>query len=78
MRGIVFAKFLQFFFKNLKQTLEIKDKKNGLEGDLARKVKEKLWKWLLQRKWFGEKEGREREGKGKTCFLAIFFLRNCG
>jgi hypothetical protein len=41
-------------------------------------VKEKLWKWLLQRKWFGEKEGREREGKGKTCFLAIFFLRNCG
>jgi hypothetical protein len=29
MRGIVFAKFLQFFFKNLKQTLEIKDKKIG-------------------------------------------------
>jgi hypothetical protein len=33
---------------------------------------------LKEMVWRKKRKGERREGKGKTCFLAIFFLRNCG
>jgi hypothetical protein len=48
--------------------------KGELKGILARKLREKPWKWMLEGAVWRRKE-KKREVKGKTCFLTKSFMK---
>jgi hypothetical protein len=46
--------------------------KRELKSILARKLREKPWKWMLEGRF---REEKRSEVKGKTCFLTKSFMK---